>query len=253
VTLSDSTTAWWLETFRPFSAQHLLTVVVCLSVVVGVSLLGRRLRGSAGERGLRLVLASIVLVAQAIAMIWWLLPAQFDPTVSFPLHVCDLIALAAPIAILVQSRPLRSSLYFFGVGLSSQALFTPILDVGLAHTNFWLFWAGHTQILTLGIYDVAARGYRPTARDLRDATLIGLAYVAVILPIDIMFGLNYGFVGRDIPQAPTFISLLPDWPWRVLVIVAAAEVVLIALWLIWPASRWLADWRARSNHKSTRA
>ena len=64
-----------------------------------------------------------------------------------------------------------------------------------------------------------------------DSTAI--AYVAIILPIDILLDVNYGYVGPKTPRQPSLIDHLPDWPLRVLVIVVIGVAVMLLLTLPW--------------------
>ena len=70
------------------------------------------------------------------------------------------------------------------------------------------------------------RGFRPGWRDLGIAVLASLVYVALILPIDLWLGADYGFVGN--PPAgiiiPPFVAALGPWPQRAIVLVALVPI-----------------------------
>jgi uncharacterized membrane protein YwaF len=87
------------------------------------------------------------------------------------------------------------------------------------------------------LYDVIARGYRPTCRDFLLATVSGIVYVAVILPFDIATGLNYGYVGKTAPGQPSLVDALGPWPRRVGVMVLLGVVVMAVLAAPWQIVR----------------
>jgi hypothetical integral membrane protein (TIGR02206 family) len=112
-------------------------------------------------------------------------------------------------------------------------LFTPDLLDGPARIGFWLFWANHFAVVGAALYDVIARGYRPTWRDFAIAVRLGLAYVAIVLPLDVALGLNYGYLGRSRAGQPTLVDVLGPWPWRVPVMIGLAAGVMVLLMLPW--------------------
>lgn len=228
-----------METFRPFSPLHAgmlaLFVVVCGTLIV----LRRRLRGTGRAVALDRLACAGAAAACAFTIIGPLWPGVFTMHWSLPLHVCDVTAFAVPVALGTCWRPARAVTYFWGIGLSSQGLVTPDLRDGPAKIWFWLFWANHFAVVGGAIYDVAARGYRPGWKDLGIALALGLAYVAVIVPLDVAFGLNYGYLGRSPPGQPTLVDVLGPWPWRVPVMLALAALAMVVLLLPWEAARWI--------------
>ncbi|MFG0258989.1 MAG: hypothetical protein ACF8LK_01445, partial [Phycisphaerales bacterium JB041] len=147
----------WAAEFHAFTPQHLVTLMVLVGLMAGSCWLGRRwLPGDGGpvpspargaprssgpdwEWRFRLVWVCTTVAWQAMAVVWYLLPRNFDWYESLPLHLCDLAAWVAPLALLTQRRWLRSLLYFWGIGLSTQAFFTPVVDGGHGDIRFWLF------------------------------------------------------------------------------------------------------------------
>ena len=219
-------------------------------MTVGCVVLRRRLRRSGGaQKADRLdrTLALATAAAWAFTTLVPLWPSVYQPSWSLPLHLCDVTILAVPIALGTCWRPARAVAYFWGIGLSSQGLFTPDLLDGPARLGFWLFWANHFAVVGGAIYDVAARGYRPAWKDFGVAVGLGAAYVAVILPFDILTGLNYGYLGRTAPGQPTLVDVLGPWPGRVAVMAGLAIGVMVILVLPWEIARWRCDGSSQSE------
>jgi hypothetical integral membrane protein (TIGR02206 family) len=209
------------EEFRTGSVTHVLVFVV-LGVISFALIWGRRLAELRGEifsrrldRGFALLLVTVWCALNARQV----LPGHFRWDKSLPLHICDLVGLAAPIALWTSRRAARAILYFWGLGLSTQAFITPMLYLGPAHLDFWCYWICHITIVTAAFYDLVARGYRPNWRDWEIVAVVSVGYVLMVLPLDIRLGVNYGFIGpTDFAQAAA-IRALGQWPGRVVKIV----------------------------------
>jgi len=221
--------------FSPYTTLHLIAVVVAVALIAGLAVTGRRVRSSPRtEWSLRLAWGLSILGAQVVTIAWWMLPAHFDPGVSFPLHVCDLAAILAVPALLLEARWLRTILYFWGLGLSTQAFLTPVITVGPGATEFWLFWIQHTQIAGSGVYLVAVLGYRPRLHDVAVMIGVSAAYIALVLAVNIPFELNYGYLGEISPEQPTLIDRLGQWPLRLIPLLALGLGAYVLLWVVWP-------------------
>lgn len=240
----------WLHQFQPFSVHHVL--VVCISALIMGTLLGlgRRWRGTARERLWRRIWGAGIVVTQIATISWWLLPANWDPGVSLPLHLCDLTVWVAAVALLAPSRLARCIIYFWGLGLSTQAFFTPTLQEGAAQMQYWWFWIQHTQIVGVAFYVIIVDGFRPTLRDLLAINIVTFGYLGAMLAINIPLDLNYGYVGQADPSTETVIQRLGPWPLRIVWITLIVEAVFVVMWAIWPLGlNWLGGRREAGEHR----
>lgn len=236
---------WWLQ-FDPFTLQHALAAGVCTALMFIAAFAGRRWRETLKEKRLRHAWGWGIVAFQSFALGYWLLPAHFTLRNSLPLHLCDLAVWAAAIAMLTEQRWARTLLYFWGIGLSTQAFLTPTLNHGIATPEFWLFWIGHTQIVGSAVYDILARGYRPRVRDLLVGTLGTALWAAAAFAVNLALDLNYGYIGNADPSQPTIIDRLGPWPLRILWIALIVQALYIALWAVWPLGERLRARVARS-------
>lgn len=222
--------------FAPFTPTHFIAAGAGIACIIAFVAIGRA-STTAGERRVARTWAILWLVQQAITTVYWLLPSNFDIAKSLPLHLCDVVGWLGPFALLLahtrRMRWLRTVLYFWGIGLSTQAFFTPTVVQGPDDPRFWLFWISHTQIVGAAIYDIVVRGYRPELRDLKAAIIASLAWMVPLVVLNWITGLNYGYLGPEL-EGETVLNLLPPWPWRVLTMAGIVLVLFTLMWGVWP-------------------
>ncbi|MFG0307272.1 MAG: TIGR02206 family membrane protein [Phycisphaerales bacterium JB040] len=226
----------WFHHFEPYGLFHAVAAGSCLLVMVAWCLAGRRLlaRSVESERTFRYTIAWTMLAWQAFATVWRLLPSNFDLNESLPLHLCRLVGWAAPFALISQHRRLRSIVFFWGLGLSTQGFVTPMWDFGLASVDFWLYWVGHTMIVGTAVYAIAVHAWGPRFRDWGFAALWGMVYAGLVIPINLWLGTNYSYLGRGEYAASSVVDALGDWPERPLLMIAGAQALMLALyWCAW--------------------
>jgi hypothetical integral membrane protein (TIGR02206 family) len=222
--------------FAPFTPTHYLAAGIGI-VVMAAFVIAGRLASQRAETRIAQTWAILWLVQQAITTIYWLLPAHFDIEKSLPLHLCDVAGWLGPFALLLahtrRTRWLRTVLYFWGLGLSTQAFLTPTVVQGPSDPRFWLFWISHTQIIGGALYDIIARGYRPNARDLKAAIIASLIWMLPLVLLNWATGLNYGYLGVHL-EGETILNLLPPWPWRILTMAGIVLTLFTLMWIVWP-------------------
>jgi hypothetical integral membrane protein (TIGR02206 family) len=230
----------WLDTFVPFSALHYVTVAFFAALMLGSCYLGRCWRETARERRVRIGWGWAVLAYQSWYTAWYLLPENFTWEKGLPLELCDLAAFVAGLAMVTQWRTWRTLLYFWGIGLSTQAFFTPTLGYGVGHLKFWMFWIGHTMIVGSAVYDVVVLGYRPGLADLRRALAVSTFYCLAVFFVNVWLSeetgrlVNYAYIGNTRPRNPTIIDKLGPWPRRVIWIVVIVVADYALLYAVWP-------------------
>jgi hypothetical integral membrane protein (TIGR02206 family) len=221
-----------MNEFRPFSWVHIAAILISLAAMAALIAAGLRARRSNSEPRFRALWGWSILLFQVIAGLWWLLPPNFEPQRSIPLNLCRLATFIAALAMLTPWRWPRTLLYFWGLGLCTQALITPVFPEGPTRAVFWIFWIGHTQIVGSALYDLIVRRYRPTTRDFAIGLSAAVAYTAIAFAIDAATGLNYAGLGPTTFDAPNLARRLGPWPLRVLWISLIAAAWLTVLWRI---------------------
>jgi hypothetical integral membrane protein (TIGR02206 family) len=222
------------EIFVPFSGLHLLAVAICALLSALLATMGRALRERSAEANLRKPWAVFALFYWFAYMLWWNWNG-LDLYGGLPLHLCDFNGLVAPLALLTLNRWARATLYFWWFTLTLQAFIQPLLGNGPAQLAFWAFWAGHTIIMASAVYDIAVLGFRPDWRDVGRVMIVSLAYVAIVTPVNLALGTNYGFIGNPPPgkSIPPFIDAMGPWPGRALIVMGLAAIGFVLALLPW--------------------
>lgn len=214
---ADPSRAWWLTSFRMFGFQHFLPAGIALVGMSILAALGWKFAGTPRERTLRLPIATASLVYAISVSLWYVYPTHLIWSKSLPLHMCDIMVLVAPIALLTRNRVLRSLNCFWGVALCSQAFITPILTIGLDDAEYYFFWISHAIIIGSSLYDYIAGGFRPNLRDYAVCVGCGIVWVVSVFVINLLIeGANYGYVGKSIAGQTTIVDSLGEWPLRAL-------------------------------------
>lgn len=243
---------------RPFGPEHLTALAWTLPLVVGSCWRGRRWlsRASDGrdphgvrkERLLSVWWGGGVVGINIASIVYWLMPERYDVRISLPLQLCDLACAMTPLVFLTTWRLPRALVYFWGIGLSTQAFVTPTLDEPPPSARYWLFWLVHLAIVGSAVYDLIVRRFRPTWQELLWALGVSVTWAGLMVWLNEALGSNYGYVGRGDPNSPTIVDLLGPWPARVFVMAAIGMAAFVCLWGVWPL--WA---RLRSGHCGPRA
>lgn len=227
-----------VEAFRPFSLAHGVTLLCLAGLIVLAIALGRQRRGAAAPTDFERTLAFANLAVWLTSHGYWQMPGRFDVVTTLPLQMCHITSLIASAVLLTRNETLRAVLYFWAFGLCTQALITPSLVEPPTSPVFWAFWFLHGFVMLAAIYDIVVHGFRPYWREYRIACMAAAAYVAVVLPVDLLLNANYGFLGKSTALHPSIVDLLGPWPQRLLIIVPLAALAMWVVLLPWLAARW---------------
>jgi len=226
-----------VETFRAFSALHLAVLAAIGALMALAVAVGLRRAHLPTPGPVERVIACTYAAAWIVTFGFHLFPPLHDPLKTYPLQMCHLTALAAAMLLIYGRRPLRAIVYFWGLGLCTQAIITPSLSEGPAIYAFWFFWGTHGLIVGVAVYDLIVRRYRPELADFIIACAAAAAYVAIVFPLNLLLGANYGFVGPSRPEVPTIVDFLGPWPQRLVLIVSIVAVVMGMLLAPWSIAR----------------
>jgi len=204
----------YLETFAPYTLLHGISVVVSLACIFALCYFPLRYPSTLPT--IRKGWVFLLLIVQTFNVAWYPIsnPGRWD--ILLPLQVCDLSGWIAIIALATGNPLARAALFYWGLGLSTQAFVTPTVYQGPVFIRFWLFWVTHVQIVGSAIFDIVVLRLRPTWRTYAMGLGSIVFYFLCVLPLNMNFGWNYGYVGQARPGATTIIDVLGPWPLRLL-------------------------------------
>jgi hypothetical integral membrane protein (TIGR02206 family) len=235
-----------MQTFTAYSTLHGgMVALIAALMLVAIAIRRRREPSAHPASPFELAVATGYLALWVGTFGGYAIDPGRDPATDYPLQLCHWAAVIAALALLTGRRVWRALAYFWGLALCTQAIVTPNLTEGPAIWPFWFFWTTHAMIVAVPIYDVAARAFRPTWRDYGLACGAAALYVAIVLPIDLATGWNYGFVGPSRPDVPTIIDALGAWPRRLVWIAGVAAGAMALLMLPWSTAAAVTRIRAR--------
>jgi hypothetical integral membrane protein (TIGR02206 family) len=213
---------------QSFDIFHVGALVLMALFTAALLRSARRLRGSIwGEILDRAVILSI-------ALLWIVITAhRFFATGQLPLNISDLAGFIAPLALATRRWQFRAILYYWGIGLCTQGLLTPMIQAGPAHLDFWFYWFARGAIIVAAAYDLLVNRYRPRWRDWTWACLATWGYIGIVLPVDLALKANYGYLANTDQGMRSVMLALGAWPLRILFASGLLVVVFLVLTLPW--------------------
>lgn len=182
------------------------------------------------------MLSFVIISIWFIYNIYYFHPRIFKWELSLPIQVCDFLSpIASIILVLPSFRFGRSVLFLSAIPLAGQAVLTPTGDQDPTTYRFWLFWTLHASIIAISLFDVIVRRFLPKFKDFALVLLFDLGYIVLILPLNIKFDWNYGYIGNALPEGDTLIGLLGSWPDRILFIfllVIGAQGIMLTIGML---------------------
>lgn len=221
----------WVEEFHAFTPFHYWVLAISLASFIVFCAVGKRLlaydlkEGTHREQTFRRILVWSILISQSFFFIRRLTPTHWDIQDSLPMHLCRWLVWIAAWALYTHNRKMRAFLLFGGIGLSTQAFFSPMITYGLGSMGFWIYWINHTQIVGAAIYDLAVLGYRPSRKDLQLAIIWGTAYALFTIAVNLLLDTNYSYLGRGAHRETSIVDQLGTFPGRVIWMIVGAWMI----------------------------
>lgn len=221
-----------LQVYEPYGVSHWAMLALTVIGAVLLVLLGRRHRDTAAADRFARTFGITLWVVTGVWLIWNLLPANFDLTISIPLHLSDVLRFVAGYALLTRARWAVAVTYYWGLTLNPQAMLTPNLVYSTFPViDFAAYWAQHILVMWAPIYLVWGLGKRPDWRSYRAAVLITVGWAVVAFMINSALGTNYGYLNRK-PVTASLLDVLGPWP--VYLLSELAAVLLVWALITWP-------------------
>jgi hypothetical integral membrane protein (TIGR02206 family) len=229
------------DRFTAYDASHRFALVV---LVVGALLLvwaGRALREMDPDDRFGKALAVAALCCILPLQILYFTPDYWSLQRTLPIQLCDVASVVAAYALWSRRWWAVALTYYWGLTLTTQAIFTPDLATPFPEPVFFLYWGMHFFSVWAAVYLTWGRGLRPDWRGYAAALAVTAGWASCVFAVNLAMGTNYGYLNEK-PNSASILDLLGPWPWYVL-----AEIVIIAVgWALvtWP---WVASRRDRES------
>jgi hypothetical integral membrane protein (TIGR02206 family) len=214
--------------FSSYSAEHLFLLIGFVVFFVWFIRFLKEKQEAVQQRIL-LVLAIILTTLQLAKIPLNHYTGVFDVTKDIPLHMCNFLPMIMIWVYATKNRTVWAAIFFWIILGVSQANFTPSVEFSLFHYDAIRYWMVHLMLVLLGLYPAIVWGWDLELKDV-GRSFIALNLVAgVIYVLNLILDSNYLYV-MDKPPGTTFFSLLPEWPYYILVLEAIIIVWSLMVW-----------------------
>ena len=199
-----------------FSTDHVATLLLILGLAVALPFLVRKVRSTALARSIEWTMAVGLVVNEILKAYLWIVLAHYPWRWMLPLHLCSLaVVLTAWLLIRRQGQRMYEVVYFWGIGGTLQALFTPDIPYGFPHPFYVTYFISHGLIVIGVIYITLVFEMRPTLDSIRRVFLLTAAYALLfIFPLNYLIDANYLYL-RAKPSKASLMDFMGPWPWYI--------------------------------------
>jgi len=217
--------------FQAFTPQHYLLIGIFLMGAVALAFLGRARRRSGADGPFDRMFAVAIVVVTVPSQLYQLAPWDFSVGSSLPLALCDFAWLAAAWGLWTRHRVPTALVYYWGLTLSIQAVFTPALDQVFPDPRFFIFWSMHFLVVWTAVYLTFGLGLGPGWREYRVTLAVTFGWAVLAYAVDVAFGVNYGYLVHK-PSSASLLDLFGPWP----VYLVVSSGILLTVWALmtWP-------------------
>jgi hypothetical integral membrane protein (TIGR02206 family) len=205
---------------RQFSLEHLV-VLALMTVLIALAIAAPR---TIPPKALALAVGGAFLLELTVRAS----DGSWDWGFDLPLHLSDVVAIFAPIALWTRRPLLVEVLYFWALTASLQAVITPDLHSSFPSVFYFTYFTTHCGVVIAACLLVFGlrQPLRPGA--VRRAFAVTLGMAAVAGTANLITGGNYMFL-RAKPDQASLLDEMGPWP---LYIVSAAVLALVLFALL---------------------
>ncbi len=197
------------SSFHAFGPAHLIIISLTIGLPFLLAGLVRVTQPRRTERIIAICLGALLLL-NYIAYVTFV--RHFHPVTwlqTLPLQLCDWAMAVIIAAMWTGRRRWFEVAYFWGIGGTLQAIITPNLQFGVRDPRFISFFVAHCGIVIGIFFLMLVHKFRPYPSSIVRTFLWTEVYFVVAFSIDLLTGVNYGFLLHK-PEAFSLLSYLAD-------------------------------------------
>jgi hypothetical integral membrane protein (TIGR02206 family) len=196
--------------FKPFGPAHLTVIILTIALPFVLALIVHRTKSRLLERSIAFAISALLLINYVAYLI---VARRFGVTSwekALPMQLCDWAMFVIIVALWTGNRRWLEIAYFWGIGGTLQALITPNLAFGFPDLRFISFFVAHSGIIIGIVFLMLIYGFRPRPIGILRTFVWTEVYFVVAFTIDLLTGVNYGFLLHK-PEAASLLNILSDW------------------------------------------
>ncbi len=149
---------------------------------------------------------------------------------ALPMQLCDWAAFLVVYVLFSGDRRFFEPAYFWGMGGTFQALFTPDVKLDFPDIKFFTFFLLHCGVVSGIFYIIFVKKLYPGPKGIKRVFVISQFYVLCALIINYFAGTNYGYLAKK-PSGASILDFLGPWPFYIAGIEIAGLIIFILLYL----------------------
>ena len=126
---------------------------------------------------------------------------RFDATTDLPLHICNALALLAPVLFYYKNNALFQIFYYSVMAATTQAILTPHLEDSFPHYMYLKYFTVHCGLVVAVWYAILVQSFRPTFRGMFVAFGALQVFSAALIGANWLLGANYMYLNHKPPVA----------------------------------------------------
>lgn len=214
------------QKFHIYGFSHVSALALTVIFILFVIYLGRRHKGGKSGIWISFVLSFIILSGMLLKLGFNWYAGKF----SLPMHLCDWAAFLVVYVFITGDRRFFEPAYFWGMGGTFQALFTPDVKLDFPDIKFFTFFLLHCGVVTGIFYLIFVKRLYPAPGAIKRVFIISQFYVLSTVIINYFAGTNYGYLTKK-PPGPSILDFLGPWPFYIAGIELIGIVIYILLYM----------------------
>jgi hypothetical integral membrane protein (TIGR02206 family) len=216
--------------FQPYGLPHLTVIVITIVLPFALATLVQRTKSRSIDRVIIAALSAVLILNYLAYLVFIRSQGVAEWRQMLPMQMCDWGIVVVIVAMWTGHQRWFEVAYFWGIGGTLQAVLTPNLRYGFPDWRFISFFTSHCAIIVGVIFLMLTRHYRPCPMSIVRVWLWSEFYFAVALIVDLLTGINYGFILHK-PEAFSILSFLSDcWPLYLLQLHGVALLFFLVLY-----------------------
>ncbi len=226
----DSSIFFIEKPFQLWTLQHAMPVILYTLLGVWSIWFAKSKLDRAGQKKLLFVLSLIPAFAFMGHVAIQLATHKFTIQDDLPIHICRILALAAPIVYWKENKFWIGIFYFWILAGTLNAVITADIRYAFPHWNYFIYFIMHLGLIPLPIYYSIVLGPRIELRDMKHAFWMANLFLLITMAINFSIGSNYMFT-RHKPEVATIMDALGPWPWYLVALQFIALVLFFIIYL----------------------